>query len=114
MKSNPTQPSTVVTIAGQEFRLAFDLQAIAEAEEVSGLPLITGITAKVAQTPKLSLVRAMFYASLLRHHPTVTSAGASASVTVHNWVEVWTKVLEAWSKFLAEPNEEISPLAGQS
>jgi hypothetical protein len=92
---NPTQPATKLTIAGQEYSLVFDFEAIAEAEEITGLALITGINAKTVNTPRISTIRGMLYAALRRRHAGLTYSEAAKLVAFHNFNLVWGAVLEA-------------------
>lgn len=101
--NDPTAPVTKLAINGTEYSLLFDFEAVAEAEEFTGRPLLTGLRSKDITTPTISLVRAMLFACLHSQHPQITFDTAKSLVTRKNIAEVWGRVLEAWTASLAEP-----------
>ena len=103
---NPTQPAVKLTLDGEAFSLRFDFEAIANAEEITGRPLLTGLTKRDIGTPTISLVRNMFYACLLPDQPSITLDKAKALVTRKTITTVWASVLEAWTLGMAEPEDE--------
>lgn len=98
----PTHPAVRLTLDGVLYHLRFDFEAIAQAEEITDRPLLTGIRQKDIQTPKISFVCAMFFASLLADQPSITYEDAKALVTRANIVEVWTHVLQSWTQSSVE------------
>jgi hypothetical protein len=103
--SNPVKPSVKLKLAGVEYKLHYDFEAIAEAEEILDRPLITGLRGRDIATPKVSLVRAMFFATAHATHPELTPEQAKSLVTKDTLVEVWPKVLEAWALSQPDPEE---------
>lgn len=103
---NPVQPTTRLTISGIEYELLFDLESVALAEDLTDLPLLTGLRQKDISTPRISLVRAMLFACLHAKHPEVTFTQAKTFVTRKNWAEVWSAVLLSWTAGLSEPDED--------
>ncbi len=101
--SNALRPAVPVTIAGKTYPLRFDFEAIAEAEEIVNLPLITGLQARDITSPKVKLVRAMFFAAAHYDQPSLTFEDAKKLITRENLVDVWVKVLEAWTISNPEP-----------
>jgi hypothetical protein len=114
---NPTQGAVKIELGGTAYTLRFDFEAIAEAEDLTGKPLLTGLRERDVTSPTISLVRAMFYACLLPEHPYITFEQAKAMVTRKTLTDIWVKVLEAWS-LSAPPAEEdqaaTDPTEGQS
>lgn len=104
--SNPVTPHVRLKLAGVEYRLVYDFDAIAEAEEIVDKPLITGLRGRDITTPKVSLVRAMFFATAHVAHPELTTEQVKSLITRDNLVEVWTKVLEAWTASQPDADEE--------
>jgi hypothetical protein len=102
-KHNPVQPTTTITLHGAEYELLFDINAVALAEDTLDRPLLTGLRQRDFSSPTVSLVRGMLYACITARHPEVTFEQAKAFVTRKNLGEVWTTVLAAWVKGIAEP-----------
>jgi hypothetical protein len=105
---NALQPHVKLTIGGVEYRLVFDLDAVAEAEDILDRALITGLTQQDVFRPKVSLVRAMLFAVLRREQPKLTYDEVKQIVTRANLTEVWTKVFEAWCQSNPEPEQDNS------
>lgn len=100
---NPTQPAVKVDLNGVDYSLRFDFEAIAKAEELTDKPLLTGLRNKDITAPTINLVRALLFACLLPDQPQVTYDQAKSFVNRKNLVDVWAKVLFAWSEGMAEP-----------
>jgi hypothetical protein len=117
-KHSPVQPTTELKIGGQTYLLLFDFDAIDTAEQLSGRPLLTGLSQKDFESPSIALIRLMLFACAKATHPEITLQIAKSLVTKHNFRAVWSSVLAAWVKGLSEPdpNEEKSadPTPGQS
>jgi len=112
--SDPTQPVTKLTIGKEEYALQFDFEAIAEAEDALDRPLITGLSQRDVNRPKISTVRSMFYAALRRSRPDLTFEQASALVTVQTLRTIWQAVVIAYGHFCADPEDSENPPAAQS
>jgi hypothetical protein len=106
MRKNPTQPETTLSLGGLNYSLVFDFEAIADAEDLTGRALLTGLHAKDITAPTISLVRLMLYACLHAKQSKLTLDDVKALVTRKNIVEVWGKVLECWTAGMAEPEED--------
>ena len=116
MRKNPTEQTVEIVIGGETYKLVFNLEAIAAAEELTDLPLITGIRPRDVQTPKISLVRAMLWASMHTHHPDVTPKDAAALVNQWNCRTIWGDVLTVWAAGMRKPDKYAvsDPPKGQS
>jgi hypothetical protein len=121
MRSNPTKPATELSIDGWqatekglereagaklELELVFELESIADAEDVSGLALITGLKKKDVDSPRISLVRIMLWASARPLQPGFTLEDAKKLVDQHTWSEIWNKILEAWISGMRKPKAD--------
>ena len=102
--NHPEKPSVKLKLAGTEYTLVYDFDAIAEAEEILDRPLITGLRGRDIATPTISLVRAMFFATAHATHPELTFEQVKALVTRKTLADIWVKVLEAWQ--LAQPDAD--------
>jgi hypothetical protein len=109
--SNPLLPSSTITINFTDYVLRFDFESVAEAEEIVNRPLVTGLTVDDVYHPKVSLVRAMFFAAAHRDQPKLTYDAAKALITRDNLNDVWMKVIEAWTAQNPTPDEQDSPTA---
>jgi hypothetical protein len=117
--TNPVAPSTSLTIGNATFQLLYSFEAVAAAEDATDRALLTGLRSRDISSPSISLVRAMLYAAVLPLNPKVTLAEVKALVTRKNLSDIWTKVLNAWSAGMAEPDadeadEDTDPRTDQS
>jgi hypothetical protein len=103
--TTPTATEHKLTLMGTTYTLAFDFQAIADAEEITGRSLITGLRQKDIDAPAVKLVQAMFYAVTRKHHEGLTYERVKALVTPKTLVPIWAAVLQVWIAGLAEPDE---------
>jgi len=95
------------------YKLVFDFDAIAEAEELTGRSLITGLTRDMLNSPKINFIRGMFYACAKKHQPELTFESAKNLITLKNYIKVWETVLGAFADAMksadegdSEPGEE--------
>ena len=101
--SNPLLPAVPVVVGGIKYVLRFDFEAIAEAEEIVDRPLITGLRPQDIRTPKIRLVQSMFFAAAHYDQPSLTFDVAKRLITRETLLDVWPKVLEAWTASNPEP-----------
>ena len=75
-----------VTIGGQEYKLAFDFNALCEGEALTGLNLLTGISGLFAGGISLSNYRAILYVALRMGLPEITleRAGELCQVSIED------------------------------
>jgi hypothetical protein len=104
--ANPTAPATPLHICGTDYTLTWDFQAIADAEEILGRSLITGLSQRDLKAPPIKLVQGMLYACIRKNHPAVTFAEARAMVTLKNIGKIWTAVTDTWVTAMNEPDED--------
>ncbi len=104
--NSPLNKLVLLDLGGVFYTLLFDFEAIAYAEDMTGRALLSGITPKEVTSPTISLVRAMLYAAIHTFHPTVTFDEAKALITRKNFVNVWTKLLEAWMNSWSDEDED--------
>jgi hypothetical protein len=113
---NPVKKGTEIELDGTVYHLVFDFEAIAEAEEITGKSLITGLTTKLVKEPTINFVRAMFYASAKTMQPALTFDTAKKLITRKTIVDIWFKILEAWFNSAPEPEDaeaSANPTQGQ-
>jgi hypothetical protein len=95
-RTSSIQSPVKLTIGDKEHTLLFDFQAIKEAEDISGVSILAGLSRRDVNAPRISLIQAMLYAGLMYQDPKLTFEKASQLVTLHNWQEIWNKILLAW------------------
>jgi hypothetical protein len=103
--SDPTQPLVELKLGNDTMHLVFDLDAIAEAEDLTDRSLLTGMQPRDVTRPTISLVRALLYAGLRRHQPQIGFEDVKEIVTRKTLYPIWEKVLEAYTFFCAEADE---------
>jgi|ERR1039457_414617 hypothetical protein len=108
--NNPTQNPIRLDIGGLGYLLVFEFEAIAEAEELTGRALLTGLKRQDIEAPSISLVRLMLFACLHARQPNMTLDQVKPLVTRNTLPEIWNKVLEAWTAGMAEPDEDADEL----
>lgn len=105
---DPSLPFSVITLGGNEYRMCFDLGALAEAEE--------SLVAKghdvnlLAALPRLNLnsTRILFAASLYAFQPEISFQQALALVTPQSLFQVASAVVDAWKESMPEPDVSAS------
>jgi hypothetical protein len=90
---NPALPRVPITFNDKEYTLEYDFNAIAVAEEQSGINMFTTFDFQRLST---SNFRAMLFASLLKNHPEVTLEEAGSFIRAQNLAEITIKMVEAW------------------
>jgi hypothetical protein len=100
--SHPEKPTVKLKLAGVTYELLFDFESIAVAEEITNVALISGLYTSDAMRPKISFLRALFFASAIAKHPHLTYEQAKALVNLRTFGDVWMAVIEAWK--LSQPD----------
>jgi hypothetical protein len=104
-------PATKVTLGKgknkREYHLKFDLEAIAEAEDLLDKPLVTAFYGMDPTKPKISLVRGLFYALALKDDPELTPEQVKTLIATPTTVyAAWTAIVTAWKDARVEPDED--------
>ncbi|HEV2324562.1 MAG TPA: hypothetical protein VGS10_11485 [Terracidiphilus sp.] len=92
----PTSPITYLTVDGTTYSLAFDFEAVAQAEELTGRSILTGLTSQTVSAPSINFVRAMLFACLLKHQAKMTYDEAKALVKRDNLSTIWQAVVDCY------------------
>lgn len=91
-----------MTVDDKTYTLEYDFNAIARAEELTGLNLFSSFDFTHLSVVKF---RAMLFASLLKNHPKITLDDAGNLVTVHTLPALVVKLVEAWNGSRPEVEE---------
>lgn len=100
---DPTLPRVPITLNGNEYHLVYDFNAIARAEELSGLNLFGSFDFSRLTATKF---RAMLFASLLKENSKITLEECGLFITARNLADITIKMVEAWHGSRPELVEE--------
>lgn len=100
---NPALPRVSITLNSIEYQLEYDFNAIATAEELTGINLFSSFDFTHLTATKF---RAMLYASLLKNHPKMTLDDAGKLITAHTVADITIKMVEAWYGSRPEVTED--------
>jgi hypothetical protein len=104
--SDPTLTFTELKLGAKTYKLCFDFDAIARAEEITGMPLMAGVDFGNVGVKR---VRAMLYASSLKAQPNVTLNDFTRHITPANIGRIEKALLEAWVACVAKEDEGENP-----
>jgi hypothetical protein len=74
---DPTTPKVKITLGGTDYFLAWDFNALALAENMTGINMLEAMTFQGVGAVKL---RALFYAALLKYQPDITLEQAGSLI----------------------------------
>ena len=108
-KNSPTvtdivTPSVVANINSTEYQLCFDFNAMASAEQLTGLNLLRALDFKNINTVTF---RALLYAALLHYQPDTTLESAGSLVTAATAPDLMNKVVKAYIVSQPEEDEDL-------
>jgi hypothetical protein len=111
--ADPTIEFASIQLRGKEWRLCFDFNAIAAAEQLTGCNLLQGIGGALVHTMTVVQFRALFYAALIKAHPDITLEAAGALITIANMGDIRDALLKSYGVSMPEkkPDNEDPPAA---
>lgn len=101
--ADPTLEFTKLEINGKTYDLIYDFEAIAQAEEETGIPLLVGVNWRRIGVRQ---IRAMLYASMLKAHPAVTTKMITPWIVPKNIPLITTALADAWMSSTPEIKED--------
>jgi hypothetical protein len=106
--TDPTMPLVSIELAGNTYYLAFTFKAMALAQK--NLRDI-GVDCNLIKALDFGMIDAekfapLLYAALITHQPSLTVQQVVDFVTLDNFVEVYTKIIEAYTASIAKPAPE--------
>jgi hypothetical protein len=103
---DPTLATSVVKIGGKEYRMCFNLGALAQAE--SELIAQGHDVNLLSALPSLNLnsTLVLFAASIRKFHPEISFEEAKALLTLPQLLEVGSVIADVWNKSLAPASDE--------
>ena len=102
---DPLQKPAVLTVGKKTFQLDFNLDAIAQAEELTGMPLLFGIDwSNIGVSRLLGILQA----ALRTHQPEMTAAQIKRLVQPRYVKAIEAALVEAWFQAMPDPDEEAA------
>jgi hypothetical protein len=108
--SDPTLPKVKLTINGTDLYLVYDFNAIATAEELTGLELLAG--SMDLSNLNANKYRALLYASLLKFQPDITLGAVGDLIKPATMPAIVTALVHAWTgsrpEIIADEKKDVS------
>jgi hypothetical protein len=105
--SDPTIEFAKLEIDGKQYRLGYDFNAIAEAEEVTGSNLLQGLLNGGNWTARQ--MRGLLYAALHVAHPRITVEEVGKLIRLDTMIAVQRAVIMAYNLSLPEEKRQADP-----
>lgn len=106
--ADPLVEFAPLEIDGQTYHLAYDFNAIAEAEKIADCNLLQGIAAVLLNGMTAAQLRGLLYAALLKAQPKTTLSQAGALVRIDTMPDIREALLRAYNASLPEAKKMIS------
>ena len=111
--SDPVVEFAKVEIDGETYRLAYDFNAIAEAEKLADANLLHGIAGLLGKGANAAQIRGLLYAALRKAHPKLTLAQAGALIRIDTIPDIYDAIEAAYRLSLPEAKKHLlGPLPG--
>jgi hypothetical protein len=101
---DPTVRFTKITLGERTLSLAFDFNAIALAESLTGQNLLQGLTLTGITAGQL---RGLFYACCLKAQPKITLEEVTALMTLPNLAKIAAAIERTWEASLPDPDPNV-------
>ena len=101
--ANPTVKYAKLKIEGDEYRLAYDFNAIAQAEAIAGCNLLQGV--RNLSSLSAEQLRGLLFAALSKAHPKITLLAAGEMVRLDTVRPITEALAEAYMLSLPEKKE---------
>jgi hypothetical protein len=104
--ADPTVRYVPLELGGTTYQLCFDFDAIARAEEMTGMSLLFGV-----DWSRINIVRtrAMLLACMLKAQPEMTVDKLTKYITHRNMAKIQTALIDAWVNSTPEEDENENP-----
>lgn len=101
--ADPTVRYTELKLNGKTYQLTYDFEAIAAAEEATGLELLVGVDWRKINARR---IRAMLYASMVKAQPDIALKEIGKMITVLNLPKIESALVDCWMNSTPEKEEE--------
>ena len=89
---DPTLPDVELVFNGETYHLAYDFNAIVQAEKVTGVNLLTSVVGEITAQS----LRGLLWASLLKDRPEITIDEAGALIKPTNIATIRQAIVTCW------------------
>ncbi len=107
---DPTLPDVELVINGSKYQLCYDHNAIAQAENATGINLLES----AFRIQSANALRAMLWASLLKQNPGLTIEEVGTWLNPRNFLTVREALLAAWFGSVPEPSDDAGEAQGEA
>lgn len=104
--ADPTARYTTLKLGRQTFHLCFDFDAVAKAEQMTGMELLFGVDWSKISAPRM---RAMLCACMLKAHPETKPEDLTQYIVHKNLFAIQEALVEAWVNSTPDAHEQESP-----
>jgi len=104
---DPTLPDVELILGGDTYHLAYDFNAVVQAEKVCGVNLLTAVVGEITAQS----LRGLLWASLLKDRPDITIGEVGGLIRPTNIVTIREAVVSCW--FGSVPDVEPGEAAAQ-
>jgi hypothetical protein len=98
---DPTVRYVTVTLNDEKYKLAYDFDAIAKAESLTGTNLLQAFSLQGMTATQL---RGLFFACLMRAQPKMTLADVSKLLTLPNMATITRAIVDTWTASMPDPD----------
>jgi hypothetical protein len=105
---DPTLPDVELVLGGETFALAYDFNAVCQAEKATGINLLSSVVGEITA----SSLRGLLWASVLKDRPDITIDEVGALIRPTNIATIREAVVSCW--FGSVPDVEPGEGKGQS
>ena len=104
--ADPTVRYVPLKLGGTTYQLCFDFDAIARAEEMTGMELLFGVNWSRINAKRM---RAMLVACMLKAHPDITPEKLTRHITHKNLFAINEALVAAWVNSTPDADDEENP-----
>lgn len=101
--ADPILHFTDVRLNGKTYKLIYDFEAVAKAEDLTGIPLLVGVDWGHINARR---IRAMLFASLLKACPELKLEDVTKLINVRNLPKIERALIDAWVTSTPEAEDE--------
>lgn len=101
--ADPTARFTTLEIGGKTFKLCYDFEAIAKAEELTGMALLFGVDWSHIDARRM---RAMLCAAMLKAQPDTKPEQLTKFFTHQNVLKIQNAIIDAWLNSTPEAKDD--------
>lgn len=109
--ADPLVQFVKLTIDGEDYQLAYDFNAIAEAQKLADCNLLHGILALLARYPDAAELRALLFTALRKAHPRITIEQAGNLIRHDTMGDIVQALRDAYDNSLPE-GKKLRPTGG--